>query len=271
MAYYFKEPSRTFSEYLLVPGYSSSECQPANVSLKTPLVKFKKDETPRLSLNIPMVSAIMQSVSNDTLAIALAQEGGISFIYGSQTVENQAEMVKRVKQHKAGFVRSDSNLCPDNTLSDVVKLKEKTNHSTVAITSDGTSNGKLLGVVTSRDYRITRMAPELKVKEFMTPLKKLLLTGNGKCNYFNENQSLSNYNSSNIDLVEKIITENNLKNVVDFFDRIGIIPKIRNGYYYPIDGILVWNADIPNKVLNERMRYDICSLLPDRQARNSGD
>ena len=135
MAYYFKEPSRTFSEYLLVPGYSSSECQPANVSLKTPLVKFKKDETPRLSLNIPMVSAIMQSVSNDTLAIALAQEGGLSFIYGSQTIENQAEMVRRVKQHKAGFVRSDSNLCPDNTLYDVVKLKEKTNHSTVAITS----------------------------------------------------------------------------------------------------------------------------------------
>ena len=179
MAYYFKEPSRTFSEYLLVPGYSSSECQPANVSLKTPLVKFKKDETPRLSLNIPMVSAIMQSVSNDTLAIALAQEGGISFIYGSQTVENQAEMVKRVKQHKAGFVRSDSNLCPDNTLSDVVKLKEKTNHSTVAITLDGTSNGKLLGVVTSRDYRVTRMAPELKVKEFMTPLEKLITAKKG--------------------------------------------------------------------------------------------
>ena len=110
MAFYFKEPSRTFSEYLLVPGYSSAECQPKNVSLKTPLVKFKKGEEPRISLNIPLVSAIMQSVSNDTLAIALAKEGGISFIYGSQTIEDQAAMVKRVKDYKAGFVTSASNL-----------------------------------------------------------------------------------------------------------------------------------------------------------------
>ena len=125
MAFYFKEPSRTFSEYLLVPGYSSTECQPKNVSLKTPLVKFKKGEEPAISLNIPLVSAIMQSVSNDTLGIALAKEGGISFIYGSQTVEDQAEMVRKVKKHKAGFVKSASNLTKDNTLADVIALKEK--------------------------------------------------------------------------------------------------------------------------------------------------
>ena len=174
MAFYFKEPSRTFSEYLLVPGYSSSECQPKNVSLKTPLVKFKKGEEPSISLNIPMVSAIMQAVSNDTLAIALAKEGGISFIYGSQSVEDQANMVRKVKSHKAGFVTSNSNLTPENTLADVVALKEKTGHSTVAITDDGTCHGKLLGIVTSRDYRITRMPLSLKVKEFMTPLEKLV-------------------------------------------------------------------------------------------------
>ena len=174
MAFYYKEPSHTFSEYLLVPGYSSSECQPKNVSLKTPLVKFKKGEEPSLSLNIPMVSAIMQAVSNDTLAIALAKEGGVSFIYGSQSVQDQADMVRRVKAYKAGFVCSDSNLTPDNTLADVIALKEKTNHSTVAITDDGTSHGKLLGVVTSRDYRVSRMEPTLKVKKFMTPLKKLV-------------------------------------------------------------------------------------------------
>ncbi len=179
MAYYFKEPSRTFSEYLLVPGYSSSECQPQNVSLKTPLVKFKKGETPALSLNIPMISAIMQSVSNDTLAIALAKEGGVSFIYGSQSVEDQAAMVRRVKAHKAGFVPSDSNLTPDSTLRDVLALKEKTNHSTVAVTSDGTPNGKLLGIVTSRDYRVTRMSLDLPVKEFMTPLEKLITAPKG--------------------------------------------------------------------------------------------
>ena len=174
MAFYYKEPSHTFSEYLLVPGYSSSECQPKNVSLKTPLVKFKKGEEPTISLNIPMVSAIMQSVSNDTLAIALAKEGGISFIYGSQSVSDQAEMVRKVKSYKAGFVSSDSNLTPENTLKDVIELKEKTNHSTIAITDDGTSNGKLLGVVTSRDYRVSRMSLDLKVKEFMTPLNKLV-------------------------------------------------------------------------------------------------
>ena len=156
MAFYYKEASHTFSEYLLVPGYSSSECQPKNVSLKTPLVKFKKGEESEIYLNIPMTSAIMQSVSNDTLAIALAKEGGISFIYGSQTVEQQAEMVKRVKTHKAGFVISDSNLTVENTLKDVLALKEKTNHSTMAVTSDGSANGKLLGIVTSRDYRVSR-------------------------------------------------------------------------------------------------------------------
>ena len=179
MAFYFKEPSRTFSEYLLVPGYSDANCQPKNVSLKTPLVRFKKGEQPKISLNIPMVSAIMLSVSNDTLAIALAKEGGISFIYGSQSPVNQAEMVRKVKKHKAGFVVSDSNLTPTNTLEDVLKLKEETNHSTVAITEDGTANGKLLGIVTSRDYRITRMPLNLKVSEFMTPLEKLVVAKSG--------------------------------------------------------------------------------------------
>ena len=174
MAYYYKEPSHTFSEYLLVPGYSSSECQPKNVSLKTPLVKFKKCEEPSISLNIPMVSAIMQSVSNDTLAIALAKEGGISFIYGSQSIEDQANMIRRVKAHKAGFVKSDSNLKEDTTLDEVIALKEKTGHSTMAVTEDGTPNGKLVGIVTSRDYRVTRMSLDTKVKEFMTPFTKLI-------------------------------------------------------------------------------------------------
>ena len=173
MAYYFTEPSRTFSEYLLVPGYSSSECIPANVSLKTPLVKFKKGETPAISMNIPMTSAIMQSVSGEKTAIALATEGGISFIYGSQSVEDEAAMVARVKSTKAGFVPSDSNLAPTATLADVIALKNRTGHSTIAITADGTAAGKLLGIVTSRDYRISRMDQSLCVSEFMTPLEKL--------------------------------------------------------------------------------------------------
>lgn len=175
MAYYFKETSHTFNEYLLVPGYSSSECVPANVSLKTPLVKFKKGEEPAISMSIPMVSAIMQSVSGDRLAVALAREGGISFIYGSQSIEDEAKMVAKVKAYKAGFVVSGSNITPDGTLADILALKEKNGYSTVAVTSDGTENGKLLGIVTGRDYRVSRMDPATKVSEFMTPFDKLIV------------------------------------------------------------------------------------------------
>ena len=179
MAFYFSEPSRTFNEYLLVPGYSSSECMPANVSLKTPLVKYRKGEEPAISMNIPMVSAIMQSVSGVNMAIALAIEGGVSFIYGSQSIENEAEMVRKVKNHKAGFVTSDSNITPDATMADVVALKAKNGHSTIAVTEDGTANGKLLGIVTGRDYRVSRMDPSTKVKEFMTPFEKLIYAYEG--------------------------------------------------------------------------------------------
>ncbi len=179
MAFFFDEPSRTFSEYLLVPGYSSEHCIVNNVKLNTPLVKFKKGETSALTLNIPLVSAIMQSVSGEKMAIALAREGGCSFIYGSQPIENQAEMVKRVKSFKAGFVPSDSNLSSEDTLSDIIELKKKSGHSTVAITEDGSQNGKLLGVVTSRDYRISRMKTDTKIKEFMTPFEKLIYAKEG--------------------------------------------------------------------------------------------
>ena len=175
MAIYCQEPSRTFSEYLLIPGYTSRECIPANVNLKTPLVKYRKgEEECPISLNIPLVSAIMQSVSNDTMAIALAKEGGVSFIYGSQSIEDEAAMVARVKGYKAGFVISDSNLKPDSTLAEVLDLYEQTGHSTMAVTEDGTPNGKLLGVVTGRDYRVSRMSAETLVADFMTPFEKLV-------------------------------------------------------------------------------------------------
>ena len=175
MAYYYPEPSHTFSEYLLIPGYTSEDCIPDRVSLKTPLVKYRKGvEEPALSLNVPLTSAVMQSVSNDTLAIALAKEGGISFIFGSQSIENQAAMVAKVKGYKAGFVTSASNLTPDATLADVLALKARNGFSTVAITADGTANGKLLGIVTSRDYRVSRMEPTDKVCDFMTPRSKLI-------------------------------------------------------------------------------------------------
>ena len=176
MAYFFKEPSHTFSEYLLVPGFSSKECIPANVSLKTPVVKYRKgqEECP-LTMNIPMVSAVMQSVSGEKMGIGLAKEGGIAFIFVSQPIEQQAEMVRKVKAHKAGFVTSDSNLRVTDTMADVVALKERTGHSTMAVTDDGTANGRLLGIVTGRDYRLSRMSLDCKVADFMTPREKLIV------------------------------------------------------------------------------------------------
>ena len=180
MATYFSEPSHTFSEYLLVPGYTDERCIPANVSLKTPLVKYRKgEEECPITMNIPMTSAIMQSVSNDTLAIALAKEGGISFIYGSQSIEDEAAMVARVKSYKAGFVVSDSNLTPDSTLAQVLALAEEKGHSTMAVTDDGTATGKLLGIVTGRDYRVSRMSTDEKVCDFMTPIDRLITAKEG--------------------------------------------------------------------------------------------
>ena len=169
MATFISDPSRTFNEYLLIPGYSSSECIPANVNLQTALVKYRRGEEPSLKLNIPLVSAIMQAVSDDRMAVALATQGGVSFIFGSQPVEDEAAMVKRAKDYKAGFVRSDSNLRPDDTLADVIALRERTGHSTMAVTDDGTPKGTLLGIVTSRDYRVSRMDPTTPVSAFMTP------------------------------------------------------------------------------------------------------
>ena len=233
MAYYFPEPSRTFSEYLLVPGYSSAECVPTNVSLKTPLVRYRKgqEECP-LSLNIPMVSAIMQSVSGDRLAVALAVEGGVAFIYGSQSIEDEAAMVAKVKSYKAGFVISDSNLRPDSTLADVLALLEEKGHNTMAVTDDGTATGKLCGVVTGRDYRVSRMSLDLKVSEFMTPLDKLICAP--------ETTSLKEAND--------IIWENKLNS-------LPIVDKNGHLLYFVFRKDYSQHKDNPQELLDANKRY----------------
>ena len=175
MAHYIKEVSRTFGEYLLIPSLTTKECTPDNVCLKTPIVKFRKGETPAIQLNIPFVSAVMQAVSDDGLAIALARNGGMSFIFGSQSIETQAEMVRRVKKFKAGFVVSDSNVRPDAKLQDVLAMTNATGHTTLAVTEDGTPNGKLLGMVTSRDYRLKTDSMDKPVSEFMTKFDNLIV------------------------------------------------------------------------------------------------
>ena len=204
MAFYFSEPSHTFGEYLLVPGYSSAECIPDNVSLRTPLVKFNKkagEESP-LSMNIPMVSAVMQAVSDDKMAIALAKEGGISFIYGSQSIEDQAAMIARVKSYKAGFVTSDSNVRPDQTLEEVIALSEKTGHSTCAVTEDGTAHGKLVGIITSKDFRISHCKPNSKVAEYMTPLADMV-TGQEGITLSEANEIIWNKKVNQLPVVDK--------------------------------------------------------------------
>ena len=174
MSEILKDVSRTFSEYLLIPNLTTKECVPDNVVLKTPLVKYKKGEEPKISLNIPMASAIMQSVSGEEMAVALARLGGISFIFGSQSIENQAKMVRNVKKHKSGFVISDSSVTKDTTLGEVVELVKKTRHSTVTITDDGTNNGKLLGLVTDKDYRVSKDNMDEKIEKYMTSIEKLI-------------------------------------------------------------------------------------------------
>lgn len=179
MAYITSEISRTFNEYLLIPGLTTKSHTPDNVKLQVPLVRFKKNGSPAISLNIPFVSAIMQSVSDSQLAIALAREGGLSFIFGSQSIEDQVRMVMEVKKYKAGFVESRANLTPDHKLKDIVALKERTDFSTVGVTENGLPSGKLLGMVTSRDYRISKDSAEKLVKDIMTPFEKLVTAKEG--------------------------------------------------------------------------------------------
>lgn len=203
MAYYFEEPSHTFGEYLLVPGYTPASYTPDKVSLRTPIVKFdkKNGEKCPLMMNIPMVSAVMQAVSDDKLAIALAKEGGISFIYGSQSIQDQAAMIARVKAYKAGFVTSDSNIRPDATLEDVVALTAKTGHSTVAVTEDGTAHGKLVGIITGRDFRINHCPEGSKVESYMTSLKDLI-TGKDGISLSEANELIWNHKINQLPIID---------------------------------------------------------------------
>ncbi|MBR6210508.1 MAG: IMP dehydrogenase [Clostridiales bacterium] len=180
MAQIFEQESRTFSEYLLIPNLTTERNTPDQIDLSAPICKYRKgEEESKLKINIPMVSAVMQSVSNDSLAIALARCGGMSFIFQSQSIESQCEMIRKVKKYKAGIVASDSNLSPDDTLEKVLALREEKGHGTAAVTEDGTAEGKLLGLVTTRDYRVSRMSLDTKVSTFMTPIDKLVTAPEG--------------------------------------------------------------------------------------------
>jgi IMP dehydrogenase len=232
MATYFNEPSHTFSEYLLVPGYSSSECVPDNVDLKTPLVKYKKGEQSSINLKTPMVSAIMQSVSNDSMALALAKEGGVSFIFGAQSIEAEAEMVRKVKNHKAGFVVSDSNVKPDSTMKELIEIVKRTGHSTVSVTEDGKSNGKLLGIITSRDYRLTKISMDDKVSKYMTNFDKVVVETE----------------PTDLSICNNIIWDNKI-------NTLPIIDKNQNLKYLVFRKDYDSHKEHPNELLDEQKRF----------------
>ena len=234
MAYFFEEPSHTFDEYLLIPGYTSSDCIPSNVSLKTPVVRYNKKNGEKcpLTMNIPMTSAVMQAVSNEVLAVALAKEGGISFIFGSQTIENQAAMISRVKSYKAGFVKSDTNIRPDQTLSELVEKIQQTGHSTAAVTENGESNGKLVGIITERDFRISHVNPNEKVSTYMTPLKDLVKGEDGIA----------------LEEANDLIWKNKI-------NQLPVVSKSGNLLYLVFRKDAASHEEHPNELLDEQKRY----------------
>ncbi len=179
MAQIIDNISRTFSEYLILPGLSRKDNIPSQVDLKAPIKKFKKGTLSELYLNIPITSACMQAVSGPELAIALARMGGMSFIYCSQPIKTQADMIKKVKSHKAGFVLSDSNLKPTDTLEDFVRLKGITAHSTMAVTQDGKPHGKFLGIITEKDFWEDEDDLKSPIKNHMTPIERVILSQEG--------------------------------------------------------------------------------------------
>ncbi len=179
MATILDDISRTFSEYLLIPRLTRKGQRPDQVDLSSPLSAVEPGQSPRFKINIPVVSACMQSVSGSRLAIALARQGGLSFIFCSQPVESQAEMVRQVKSHKAGFVQSDSNTTAEKTLEEVIELMKRTGHSTVPVTEDGTATGQLIGIITDQDFWEYEDDLSRTVGEHMTPIGDVIFGREG--------------------------------------------------------------------------------------------
>jgi len=174
MATILSDTSRTFSEYLLIPRLTRKDQSADLVDLSCPLSAVENGKKPRFSINIPVVSACMQAVSGTDLSVALARQGGLSMIFCSQPIEAQADMVRQVKNHKAGFVTSSSNVTPLTTLREVIDLMEESGHSTIPVTGDGTATGVLLGLITDQDFWEFEDNLDNSVKQHMTPIEKVI-------------------------------------------------------------------------------------------------
>jgi IMP dehydrogenase len=166
------EPSRTLMEYRLLPGLTKMESFPKEISLRTSLVYSIKDEK-KYYLNIPIVSAAMQSVSGSRMGIELAKLGGAAFIFCSQSIESQTKMIKKIKTHKAGFVKPKT-MKPDMTISEMYKIRKDTGHSTFPVVDE---NGMFLGLISKWDYDISLHA-KFFIKERMIPIDNVKVARN---------------------------------------------------------------------------------------------
>ena len=141
------EPSRTLLEFRLLPGLTTEHSTIDKISLQTPLI-YSPDNEKKYKLNIPIVSAAMQSVSGDRMGIELAKLGGVAFIFCSQSVEEQAKMIRKIKSHKAGFV-NPKTVQPEMTISEMYEIREKTGYSTFPVVD---ADNVFMGLLSKYDY-----------------------------------------------------------------------------------------------------------------------
>jgi len=161
------QPSRTLTEFRLLPGLTTLETTIDRISLATPLVRCP-DADRSLVLKAPVVAAAMQSVSGAEMGIELAKMGGAAFVFCSQPIDSQAGMIRRIKRHKAGFV-TPQTISPDMRLRDVELLRKEAGFTTFPVVSD---EGNLLGLITRRDYD-ARAHGDLPASERMIPRDQL--------------------------------------------------------------------------------------------------
>ena len=161
------EKAYTFDDVLLVPAHS--QILPRDVSLKTPLTK-------KITLNLPLLSAAMDTVTEARLAISMAQEGGIGIIHKNMTVEQQALAVRKVKRHESGVVKDPVTVSPDKLIGDLLAERQERKRKMSGLPV--VENGKVIGIVTNRDLRFeTRL--DLPVRAIMTPREKLVTVSVG--------------------------------------------------------------------------------------------
>ncbi len=159
------EKAFTFDDVLLVPAHS--EILPRDVELKTPLTR-------NISLNIPLISAAMDTVTEARLGIAIAQEGGIGIIHKNMDIERQANRVSKVKRHESGVVKDPVSIEPHLTVKELIELSQKYKISGLPVVE----NDQVIGIVTNRDVRFEQNLDQ-PVSSIMTPRERLVTVPEG--------------------------------------------------------------------------------------------